>query len=94
MANAALASGPGPVGPDTISQNVADKLLATPAQATLLQAPRVTLTIELGSLSPDSIGAIANFVRDALSANPAVAVGSASLNPVAASVSNGAKPND
>jgi len=45
------------------------------AAGTVFVPPRVTLTIEFGTLSSETIGAVSNFVQAALSASPANALG-------------------
>ena len=94
MAKTASGSGSGAQPKDTVSKDVAEKLLAAAptAASTPIDPPKVTLTIEFGSLSMDSIGAISDFVKAALSAGPAMAIGRAGAGVASGSVDKEVAP--
>lgn len=71
------ASGSGrPIG-DTTSPNAPAQALGSGTVLPIVP-PRVTLTIEFGTLTLDSIKAISDFVQAALETSPASALGDAS----------------
>jgi len=77
-------AGHGVEGEDTKSPDAAGQALGTgPGWQGAFVPPRVTLTIELGTLTPNSVDAITKFVNGVLSAGPASAVGDASGRDVA-----------
>ena len=94
MAKTASGSGSGAQPNNTVSPKVAEQVLAVaPAAAsTPIDPPTVTLTIESGSLSMDSIGALSDFVKAALSAGPAMAFGRAGAGVASGSVDKEVAP--